>query len=227
MKIDIAALLPAAQYKLLSATIVPRPIALVTTVSAEGRVNAAPFSFFNVMGEDPPVVVLGLQEYPDGSLKDTTTNIHKRGQFVVHMVDEDLADAMNVCGVRFPPEVAEVEHAGLAVVPCDRVAPPRIVAAPVAFECERIGLLQVSPGRHIAIGRAVMMHIKDDLIDPDGLYVDQDAYRPVGRLGGLLYTRTREHFVLPRPSYQEWLAGRDPAVAGRDGSSRRGGSGRS
>ena len=90
MKIGIADLPPAQQYKLLSATIVPRPIALVTTLSAAGRGNAAPFSFFNVMGEAPPVVVLGLQEHPDGSLKDTTANIQKRGQFVVHMVDEDL-----------------------------------------------------------------------------------------------------------------------------------------
>ena len=208
MKIDIAALLPEQQYKLLSATIVPRPIALVTTLSATGRVNAAPFSFFNVMGEDPPVVVLGLQQHPDGNLKDTTTNIQKRGQFVVHMVDEELADAMNVCGIRFPLDVEEVEQAGLNVAPSDRIAPPRIVEAPVSFECERIGLLQISPGRHIAIGKAVMMHIRDGLIDPEKLYVDQEAYRPVGRLGGLLYTRTREHFVLPRPSYQEWLASR-------------------
>lgn len=208
MKIDIAALAPAEQYKLLSSTIVPRPIALVTTLSATGRVNAAPFSFFNVMGEDPPVVVLGLQQHPEGTLKDTTTNIQKRGQFVVHMVDEELADAMNICGIRFPLDVDEVEQAGLNVAPSERIAPPRIVEAPVSFECERIGLLQVSPGRHIAIGKAVMMHIRDGLIDPEKLYVDQEAYRPVGRLGGLLYTRTREHFVLPRPSYQEWLASR-------------------
>lgn len=215
MKIDIAALLPEQQYKLLSATIVPRPIALVTTLSATGRVNAAPFSFFNVMGEDPPVVVLGLQQHPDGNLKDTTTNIQKRGQFVVHMVDEELADAMNVCGIRFPLDVEEVEQAGLNVAPSDRIAPPRIVEAPVSFECERIGLLQISPGRHIAIGKAVMMHIRDGLIDPEKLYVDQEAYRPVGRLGGLLYTRTREHFVLPRPSYQEWLASRGKPVESR------------
>ena len=208
MKIDIAGLRPAQQYKLLSATIVPRPIALVTTLSATDRVNAAPFSFFNVMGEDPPVVVLGLQEHPDGSPKDTTANIQKRGQFVVHMVDEDLAEAMNICGIRFPLDVEEVSEAGLAVVPSDRVAPPRIAEAPVSFECERIGLLQISPGRHIAIGKAIMMHVRDGLIDPERLHIDQEAYRPVGRLGGLLYTRTREHFVLPRPSYEEWLAGR-------------------
>src|SRR3954464_191069 len=151
MKIDIAGLPPAQQYKLLSATIVPRPIALVTTLSGTGRVNAAPFSFFNVMGEDPPVVVLGLQEHPDGRLKDTTVNIQKRGDFVVHMVDEDMSEAMNVCGIPFPFEVEEVAAAGLTVTPCDRVAPPRIVEAPVAFECERIGLLQITPGRNIAI----------------------------------------------------------------------------
>jgi flavin reductase (DIM6/NTAB) family NADH-FMN oxidoreductase RutF len=124
------------------------------------------------------------------------------------MVDEDMAEAMNVCGIRFPLDVEEVSEAGLTVAPSDRVAPLRIVEAPVSFECERIGLLQISPGRHIAIGKAVMMHVRDALIDPEQLYVDQEAYRPVGRLGGLLYTRTRAHFVLPRPSYEEWLAGR-------------------
>jgi flavin reductase (DIM6/NTAB) family NADH-FMN oxidoreductase RutF len=206
MKIEIAGLPPAQQYKLLSATIVPRPIALVTTLSGTGRVNAAPFSFFNVMGEDPPVVVLGLQEHPDGRLKDTTVNIQKRGEFVVHMVDEDMSEAMNVCGIPFPFEVEEVAAAGLTVTPSDRVAPPRIVQAPVAFECERIGLLQISPGRNIAIGKAVMMHVRDSLIDAERFHIDQEAYKPVGRLGGLLYTRTRDHFVLPRPSYQDWLA---------------------
>jgi flavin reductase (DIM6/NTAB) family NADH-FMN oxidoreductase RutF len=208
MKIEIAGLPPAQQYKLLSATIVPRPIALVTTLSETGRVNAAPFSFFNVMGEDPQVVVLGLQEHPDGRLKDTTVNIQKRGDFVIHMVDEDMSEAMNVCGVPFPLDVEEVAAAGLTVTPCDRVAPPRIFEAPVAFECERVGLLQISPGRHIAIGKAVMMHVRDSLIDAERFHIDQEAYRPVGRLGGLLYTRTRDHFVLPRPSYEDWLATR-------------------
>lgn len=215
MKIEIANLPPAQQYKLLSATIVPRPIALVTTLSQTGRVNAAPFSFFNVMGEDPPVLVLGLQEHPDGRLKDTTVNIQKRGDFVVHTVDEDLAEAMNVCGIPFPLDVEEVPAAGLTLTSCDRVAPPRIVEAPVAYECERIGVLQISPGRHIAIGKAVVMHVRDGLIDPERFHIDQEAYRPIGRLGGLLYTRTREHFVLPRPSYQDWLAARREPGQGR------------
>lgn len=208
MKIELGELPPEQQYKLLSSTIVPRPIALVTTLSASGRVNAAPFSLFNVMGEDPPVVVLGLQENADGTLKDTTRNILKRGDFVVHTVDESLAEAMNICGIAFPTDVEEVAEAGLTVTPSDRVAPPRIVEAPVAFECERISVLQISSRRHIAIGKAVTMHIRDELIDPDRLYIDQAAYRPIGRLGGLLYTHTREHFTMQRPSYEEWLADR-------------------
>ncbi len=212
MKIDISSLPAAQQYKLLSATIVPRPIALVTTLSESGLVNAAPFSFFNVMGEDPPVLVLGLQDHPDGSLKDTTVNIQKRAEFVVHTVDEDLAEAMNVCGIRFPPDAEEVAAAGLTVTSSERVAPPRISEAPVAFECEKIGLLQISAGRHIAIGKVVMMHIRDSLIDPGRLYIDQEKYRPVGRLGGLLYTRTRDHFVLPRPSYDDWIASNGEAA---------------
>lgn len=214
MKIAIAELPPSQQYKLLSATIVPRPIALVTTMSENGRVNAAPFSLFNVMGEDPPVLVLGLQEHPDGRLKHTTVNIQKRGEFVVHTVDEALAEAMNVCGIPFPTDIEEHVAAGLTTTASERVAPPRLVEAPVSYECERIGLLQISPGRHIAIGKAVVMHVRDDLIDEERLYIDQEAYRPVGRLGGLLYTRTRDHFVLERPSYEDWLAKNGEAQSG-------------
>lgn len=205
MKFDINALPPAQQYKLLSATVVPRPIALVTTISEDGRQNAAPFSFFNTMGENPPVLVLGLQEKPDGSLKDTTVNIQANGQFVVHTVDEDIAEAMNVCGVAFPSGESEAEAAGLTLVPSDLVRPARIVEAPVAFECEKIAIVQISPGRHIVIGKVLTMHVRDGLIDPHTLRIDPEKYRPIGRLSGLLYARTRDQFELPRPSYQEWL----------------------
>jgi flavin reductase (DIM6/NTAB) family NADH-FMN oxidoreductase RutF len=208
MKFDINALPPAQQYKLLSSSVVPRPIALETTISDDGRQNAAPFSFFNVMGENPPVLVLGLQEKADRSLKDTTVNIQTNGQFVVHTVDEDLAEAMNVCGVDFPAGESEAERAGLSLVASDLVRPARIAEAPVAFECEKIAVVQISPGRHIAMGKVLTMHVRDGLIDADTLYMDPEKYRPVGRLFGLLYTRTRDQFELPRPTYQEWLQGR-------------------
>lgn len=207
MKIDINALPPAAQYKLLSSTIVPRPIALVSTWSKKGGDNAAPFSFFNVMGENPPVLVLGLEaKRGSGDLKDTTINIRDNGQYVVHMVDEALAEAMNICAIDFPDGESEAGHAGLELTPSSVVKPKRIVAAPVAFECERIALLQISPGRNIAIGKVVMMHVRDGLLDPVTHYIDPEKYHPVGRMFGRLYTRTRDHFEMVVPGHADWLA---------------------
>jgi flavin reductase (DIM6/NTAB) family NADH-FMN oxidoreductase RutF len=209
MKIDINALPPADQYKLLSSTIVPRPIALVTTWSEAGGDNAAPFSFFNVMGEDPPVLVLGLENRRgSGTPKHTTANIRDNGQFVVHMVDEALAQAMNVCAIDFPEGESEALHAGLELTASASVRPRRIVEAPVAFECERIALLQLGPGRHIALGKVLTMHVRDGLLDPATLRIDTDRYRPVGRMYGRLYTRTRDHFEMAVPGHAQWLAAR-------------------
>jgi flavin reductase (DIM6/NTAB) family NADH-FMN oxidoreductase RutF len=206
MKIDINALSPADQYKLLSSTIVPRPIALVTTWSEKGGDNAAPFSFFNVMGENPPVLVLGLEsKRGSGDLKDTTINIRDNGQYVVHMVDEALAEAMNICAIDFPSDESEAGHAGLELTASSVVKPKRIVAAPVAFECERITLIQISAGRNIVLGKVVMMHVHEGLLDPITHYIDPEKYHPVGRMFGRLYTRTRDHFEMVVPGHAEWL----------------------
>ncbi len=205
MQIDIDQMAPTDQYKLLSSTIIPRPIALVTTCSRSGAHNAAPFSFFNVMGEDPPVLVLGIEaKRGSGALKDTLINIRDTGQFVVHTVDEDLATAMNVCAIDFPTGVDEAVQAGLTCVPSIRVRPERIAEAPIAFECEKHSILQISPNRHIVIGRVVLMHVREGLLDPETLYIDNKGYRPIGRLFGKLYTKTREQFEMVVPSYADW-----------------------
>jgi flavin reductase (DIM6/NTAB) family NADH-FMN oxidoreductase RutF len=206
LKVDINALAPADQYKLLSSTIVPRPIALVTTRSRQGRQNAAPFSFFNVMGEDPPVLVLGLEaKRGSGALKDTTINIRDTGEFVVHLVDEDLAQAMNTCAIDFPSEIDEAAQAGLTLTPSEQVGPQRIVEAPVAFECEKIAMLQINPARNIVIAKVKMMHMREGLLDSETLYIDPARYHPIGRMFGRLYTKTRDHFEMVPPSYSEWL----------------------
>jgi flavin reductase (DIM6/NTAB) family NADH-FMN oxidoreductase RutF len=207
LEIDINALPAAEQYKLLSSTIVPRPIALVTTYSEEHGDNAAPFSLFNLMGEDPPVLVLGLQDKPGrAGLKDTTRNIRDTGQYVVHLVDEDLAQAMNICAVDFPSDTSEIIEAGLTLTPSSVVKPKRIVEAPIAFECEKLGFLQINAHRNIAIGKVVRMHVRDGLLDPATNYIDTQKYRPIGRMFGRLYTRTRDHFEMIVPSPQEWIA---------------------
>jgi flavin reductase (DIM6/NTAB) family NADH-FMN oxidoreductase RutF len=197
---------PQERYKLLCATIVPRPIALVTTVDAAGVVNAAPFSFFNVFSEEPPLVVLGLQHKPDRDRKDTTRNIAETGMFVVNLVDEALADAMNVCAIDFPPGTSEIDAAGLSLAPGQDVPVPHIAEAPFAFECRRTASLAFGPDREILIGEVLRLHARDGLLDLGRMRVEAERYRPVGRLFGTSYARQNDRFDLVKPSYAEWLA---------------------
>jgi flavin reductase (DIM6/NTAB) family NADH-FMN oxidoreductase RutF len=208
MRFDLAELSAADRYKLLGCLIVPRPIALVTTQSPEGRVNAAPFSFFNVFAEEPPLVVLGFGISPTGGTKDTTVNIRETGAFVVNLVDEPIAGAMNLCAIDFPPEISEIEVAGLELSPSREVAPPRIAQAPVNLECRRYVTLEVARERYLVIGEILVVHVRDGLIDPATLRVDRDAYAPIGRLFGGGYVRTHDRFEMPRLTYREWRARR-------------------
>lgn len=196
-----ADLAPRDRYKLLCAVVIPRPIALVTTVGPSGIVNAAPFSFFNVFGEDPPLLVLGLQHKPDRSAKDTTRNIAATGSFVVNLVDEGLAEAMNVCATDFPPGVSEVAAAGLTPEPGLDGPAPRLAEAPFAFECRRTLSLAFGPDRELLVGEVLRLHARPGLLDRERLHVDPDAYRPVGRLFGDGYARQRDRFELRRRSY--------------------------
>ena len=206
MRFDLAELSATERYKLLGGLVVPRPIALVTTQSSDGRVNAAPFSFFNVFAEEPPLVVLGLGISPAGGAKDTTVNIRDSGEFVINLVDEAIAEAMNLCAIDFPPEISEIDVAGFDLVPSQKVAPPRITEAPVSLECRRHVTLQAARERYLVVGEVVIAHVRDGLIDPATLRVDRDAYAPIGRLFGGGYVRTRDRFEMPRLTYREWLA---------------------
>ena len=204
MHFDLQVLEPRDCYKLLVSVVVPRPIALVTTLDNEGRVNAAPFSFFNLLGSDPPVVALA-----PGEGKDTARNIRERGEFVVNIVDEALAPAMNVCAVPFPPGVDELEAAGLTAVPSIAVGPPRVGESPVSLECREHTTLSIGRNR-ITLGTVLHLHIRDDLVDPEKMHVHADRLHAVGRMhGGGWYARTNDLFDLPRLSYQEWQAGRN------------------
>lgn len=200
---DIA---PRERYKLLCASVTPRPIALVTTVSAEGVVNAAPFSFFNVFSEEPALIVLGLQHKPGNDPKDTTRNIAAAGAFVVNLVDEALAEAMNICAVDFPPEVSEIEAAGLSLLPGVTIAVPRIAQAPFALECRKTLTLAFSPTRELLIGEVVRLHAREGLVDPATLRVSMSDYKPVGRMFGDGYSRQGDRFDMKRGSYEDWLA---------------------
>ena len=208
LSFNFAQLQPAQRYKLLCGLVVPRPIALVTSMSADGVVNAAPFSFFNVFSENPPLLVLGLQHNEDGSPKDTTRNIHLSGEFVVNSVDEAIAEAMNLTATDFPRGEGEPTALGMATMASTLVKPPRLAQAPAAFECRRTVGLAFGPQRELLIGEVLAVHVRDGIVDPATLNVDFAALAPVGRLCGSAYARQRDRFELKRTTYAEWRAGR-------------------
>jgi flavin reductase (DIM6/NTAB) family NADH-FMN oxidoreductase RutF len=210
MHFDLAKIAETDAYKLLVSTVVPRPIALATTVDPAGRVNAAPFSFFNAVSSRPPVVVLGINgEGPQGGYKDTEDNIRETGEFVVNLVDEALAERMNICAVDFPTEMGELGMAGLTPLASAGVKPPRIAEAPVSFECKRITGLSLGGNSTMEVGRVIHIHIRDDLVDPAKFYVQTEKMRLVGRMHGRgWYARTSDLFLMDRISYADWKDGK-------------------
>ena len=201
---DFATMQPRDRYKLLCGIVVPRPIALVTSIDEDGRVNAAPFSFFNIFSEEPAQIVLGLQHRPDESAKDTTRNLARTKHFVVNMVDEALAPIMNDCAIDFPTGVSEITELGIATVPGVHGPAPRIAAAPFALECRRAMSLVFSTTRELLIAEVVGLHADRDLIDLAALHIDTAKYRPIGRLAGADYCRQGEIFSMTRESYADW-----------------------
>ena len=187
------------RYKLMASLIVPRPIALVTSVGSNGVVNAAPFSMFNMIGEDPPILMLSINRLTDGRLKDTAANILHSREFVVHMSDEAMADKMHACGESFPPHVSELSQVGFTPAPSHTVAPPRIKEAPVAFECTLHETLETE-SRYVFIGRIQWMAAREGLIDTQAWRVNLREYHPVGRFGASFYTRTNERFSIADPA---------------------------
>jgi flavin reductase (DIM6/NTAB) family NADH-FMN oxidoreductase RutF len=211
LDLKFADLEPRQRYKLLCGLVVPRPIAWVTTLSPEGVVNAAPFSFFNVFSEEPALIVLGLQHKADGSAKDTSRNIAATGEFVVNVVDEPMAEAMNLTAVDFPAGESEPTVAGLGLAPSAQVKPPRLVAAPASLECRRTVVLTFGPGRELIVGEVVGVHARAGIVEPETLSVDFDALRPVGRLAGNGYARQGDRFEMRRMTHAEWRAKREEA----------------
>lgn len=195
MDVDFATLTGYQRYKLMASLIVPRPIALVTTLGEAGVVNAAPFSMFNMLGEEPPIVMLSINRLEGGGLKDTAANIVRGREFVVHLTDEAMAGQMHRCGERLPAHESELARVGLHTEPSRAVAPPRISEAPVAFECNLWELLETA-SRQIFIGRVLWLHAREGLVDTETWRVRLQDYHPVGRFGASFYVRTRERFAL-------------------------------
>jgi flavin reductase (DIM6/NTAB) family NADH-FMN oxidoreductase RutF len=198
-------------YKLLIGLVAPRPIALVTSMNENGQMNAAPFSAYNYLCTDPPIVGLGVMNKPGGEFvpKDTARNIRRRGEFVVNVVTEDLLAQMNICATDFPEDVSELEMAGLETEASTVVSVPRIKQAHAALECVEHTTMEIGRSR-IILGRVVAMFVEDRFIDPKGPYVLAEELHAIGRMNGLgSYVRTRDAFLTqPRIPYSEWLKGK-------------------
>ena len=203
---DFAALTPRERYKLLIGAVVPRPIALVTTVDANGVVNAAPFSFFNCLSADPAILALGVEYRPTGAQKDTGRNVRDTLAFTVNVVSGALVDAMNVCAVPFPPGIDELAEAGLTAMPGVKVPCPWIGEAPAAFECRHHTTLGIGSSREIILGEVVFAHFRAGTVDAARHHVDPVALDAIGRMGGHGYATTRDRFDLHTMSVDEWRA---------------------
>ena len=201
MHIDPAQQSSLDNYKLLTNLVVPRPIAWVTSLSPQGIVNLAPFSFFNAIGSDPLYVMISVGNHDDGRAKDTASNIAVSGEFVVNMVTEDLFHAMNLSAADFPPQQSELEAAKLESAPSILIKTPRVAQAQVSFEC-RLFSTQSLGANTLVIGEVVMFHVADHLMGPR-MHVNNFA--PIGRLGSpSVYCRTTDRFDIARISYAQW-----------------------
>ncbi len=203
---DFAELTERQKYKILIGTVIPRPIALVTTVSREGAPNAGPFSFFNVLTHDPAIVAIGVENYADMRFKDTARNIRETGEFTVHICDDAMVEQMEICAIKFGPEVNEIEHAGLHTMPGTAVKSPRILEAPAALECRRYMTLELGPAREIILGQVIGVHVRSDAVNPENHHIDQMKMDAIGRMGGHTYTRTRDQFDHVTMTPEQWLA---------------------
>ncbi len=192
-------------YRLLASVVVPRPIALVTTINLDGQVNAAPFSFFNLMGSSPPVVALGIAHRGPGTPKDSRANIERTGEFVISLVHTSLAEAMNVCGIDFPAGVSELAAAKLTTAASVKVQTPRIAESLVQMECRLASVVEVGDNQ-IVLGEVVFLHVRDEFMEPESLRVRTEAMGLIGRMhGGGWYARMTDLFDLPRKTYEQWL----------------------
>ena len=205
MEIDFDTLPPADRYKVLASLVTPRPIAWVTTMDGAGRVNAAPFSFFNVFGSNPPIVAFAPGNKSAGGEgeaavpKDTARNIRETKEFVVNLVDEAVGEAMVRTAATLEHGESEVELAGLETAASTVIAPPRIAAAPASLECREWTTMEIGSNR-LVIGIVHYVHVRDGLLDPESFHLDHAQFAPLGRMASPdWYCRTNDQIEMPRP----------------------------
>jgi flavin reductase (DIM6/NTAB) family NADH-FMN oxidoreductase RutF len=198
-------------YKLLVGLVAPRPIALITSMDEEGRLNAAPFSAYNYLCTDPPIVGVGVTNRSNEAFvpKDTARNIRRTGEFVVNVVTEDIAAKMNICATDFPEDMSEVDLAGFTTMPSEKIKVPRLAEAHAAMECREFTTMEIGRSR-IILGQVVAIYVEDRFIDPEGPFVKAEELHSIGRMNGLgNYVHTRDAFMtIPRISYADWKKGK-------------------
>lgn len=195
---DFTKLTARERYKLMIGTIIPRPIALVTTVDEHGRINAAPFSFFNCLSADPPILAIGVENNPDMSFKDTGHNIRMTEVFTVNIVSHAIAEAMHVCGAKYPRDIDELKEAGLTAMPGEKIVAPWIKEAPAAFECRRHVTLELGKSRQIIMGEILFAHYQEGAVDA-AMHVDPNVIDAIARLGGDTCSTIRDRFEMFTP----------------------------
>lgn len=201
MRLDFTTLAAREAYQWMVMTIMPRPIAWASTISADGKTNLAPFSFFQGVCANPPTLMFVPVNNRQGHKKDTVRNIEAVPEFVVNLVPHRLAEQMNATSALLPHGESEFETFGIASTPSDLVRPPRVAASPVAFECRLDRIVNIGEGplaAHVIFGRILAAHISDDILGADGR-PDSRKLDLIGRLGGDDYATTRDTFFLERP----------------------------
>jgi flavin reductase (DIM6/NTAB) family NADH-FMN oxidoreductase RutF len=205
MQFDFETMPAERRFEFMTGTVVPRPIAVITTCDRNGIVNAAPYSFFGLLSHDPPLVGVGVLPHPEGRMKDTGVNIAATGEFVVNLVSEELAEAMNLTCIDAPPGVDETELANLSRAPSAKVRPPRLAATPVAFECRVHSTLSPAENQLVAFGLIVHAHVRDEFVLGGSGAIDTPALKLIGGMhGAKWYTRTSDRFEMARPTWAEW-----------------------
>jgi flavin reductase (DIM6/NTAB) family NADH-FMN oxidoreductase RutF len=206
MQFDFQAMKPMDRYELLLGTVLPRPITIVTTLSADGALNGAPYSLFNVVSHDPPVVMIAVLPHPEQRLKDTAANIFATREFVVNLVPRSMAEAMNITNIDAPTGRNELTLANLQSAPSTSVKPPRIGNSPVAFECRLLSALSFNSNQAVIFGEIITAFVSDDLV-LDAVHGIVDA--PKLDLFGAMhaarwYCSTADRFEMIRPTWAQW-----------------------
>jgi flavin reductase (DIM6/NTAB) family NADH-FMN oxidoreductase RutF len=202
MLLDFTKLPPREVYGWMTTVIAPRPIAWVSTIATNGRTNLAPFSFFQGVTSNPPTLMFVPVNNRDGQPKDTVRNIQQVPEFVINVVSYALAGPMNATSATLPYGESEAEKFGIAMTPSTKVRPPRVAAAPVAFECTLDRIVNIGEGplaAHVVFGRIQLVHLSDTVVGADGR-IDSAKLDLIGRLSGDLYCRTTERFAIKRPA---------------------------